>query len=214
MHLRLQVHQLSYQRRKQTLFNNLEFNITPGQCLLIYGANGSGKTSLLKTLAGLFIPTTGSIEWQGYNIHKQLSHYHQDIHFLGHNHGLRSYLSVKENLIYSQNLIGQSRLDLATITHALQQVKLFDHREILAQQLSTGQKRRLALARLIAAPKPLWLLDEPTTNLDQEGIQWFYTVLQQHLAHAGLAIIASHQRLPLEKHHLFQKLYLGDVIND
>lgn len=207
MNLGLRTTSLSYARNNQVLFSRLELALNPGQALFIYGPNGSGKTSLLKVLAGLIVPTEGGIQWKGQSIGKALSCYHQELHFLGHQTGLKNNLSVMENLAYSQSLAGQS-LDWNEREAALDKVQLLGREAVLARHLSAGQKRRLALARLLATPKPLWILDEPFTNLDQEGQQAFHALLEAHLQNQGMLILASHQVLSLANQSSMQKIYL------
>lgn len=207
MNTGLRTIQLSYARNGHVLFQDLELELKPGQGLLVCGANGAGKTSLLRVLAGLISPTEGSLTWKGKDLSQARLAYHQDLHFLGHQAGVKNKLTVRENLCYSQDLADHSgdEKELATL---LQTVQLRPQQDYLAQQLSAGQKRRLALARLLASPKPLWILDEPFTNLDQNCQQWFCERLENHLQNQGMVILASHQPLHLKTTGLFQTLSL------
>jgi heme exporter protein A len=210
----LRTTRLSFARHNQeALFSNLELSLNPGQGLLVYGPNGSGKTSLLRVLAGLLGATEGNISWDGLTLEHSRCAYRQNLHFLGHAHGIKNGLSVKENLAYSHSLATLQPLDPQQLTETLQQVQLSAFSHWPAQQLSAGQKRRLALARLLIAPKPLWILDEPFTNLDQHCQHWFGEQLENHLQQQGIAIIAAHHALPLQKKELFQTLYLEGAVD-
>ncbi len=189
--------QLTYSRNEKILFRELSLAVKPGQGLLVYGPNGSGKTSLLRLLAGLISPTEGSVLWNQRDLQDNRLDYHQALHFLGHGSGVKSKLSLLENLGYSQTLNHQNA-DEETWERVLSSLALWPLRNQLAQQLSAGQKRRLALARLLAFPKPLWILDEPFTNLDAAAHAWLLEALEKHLKNQGLFILASHQAVCLQ----------------
>lgn len=204
--MKLVAQALSYSRNQQQLFNNLELELLAGQGLLVYGANGSGKTSLLRILAGLMTATAGELTWDGKTL-AESTYYHAELHYLGHANGLKTKLSVKENLLYAQKLAGRgSEKDLAK---ALEFFQLSQQQDCFAQQLSAGQKRRLALMRLIAVPKRLWILDEPFANLDQASQALFTELLEQHLSAGGMAVLASHQALQFQQKHLLKVLQLA-----
>lgn len=194
----LRIAQLSYTRNRQVLFDGLDLALNPGEGLLIYGPNGSGKTSLLRVLAGLIQPTQGNIYWNNHCINQYPVLYHEALHYLGHSSGIKKHLTVQENIAYNQSLNNQENYPQLEV--ALAAVQLDKLATKLAQQLSEGQKRRLALARLFAITKPLWILDEPFANLDAEGQFWFHKKLEDHLAYGGISIITSHQ--PLQVKHL------------
>jgi heme exporter protein A len=177
MALKLETIQLSYARNQHVLFSGLDIQLKAGQGLLIYGPNGCGKTTLLRILAGLINPTGGDVTWDGKSIFQSLSAYHHATHYLGHAHGIKNQLTVKENVIYSQSLNNTEILPCAD--EVLKKVLLHAH-------------------RLFSATKPLWILDEPFTNLDTAGQQWFVEVLEEHFAQSGMAIITSHQSLTVK----------------
>lgn len=198
----LRISHLSYGRNEEAaLFENLNLDLNYGQGLVVYGDNGSGKTSLLRVLAGLLLASTGTVEKP------------EDFHYLGHQPGLKSYLSVEENLAYSQGLASTEALSPELIEQSLAAVGLLALRQQSAGALSAGQKRRLALARLLVTPKKLWLMDEPFSNLDQEGQAWLWRLVQDHLQQGGMVVLSSHQALSLEAQPLFKSLHLGALTN-
>lgn len=199
MTLELETIQLSYARNQHVLFSDLDIQLMSGQGLLVYGPNGCGKTTLLRILAGLINPTEGDVTWNGKSIFQSLSAFHQSAHYLGHAHGIKNQLTVKENVIYSQSLNNSEILQCSD--EALKKVLLHAHQSSLAMHLSAGQKRRLALTRLFSAAKPLWILDEPFTNLDTAGQKWFSEILEEHFTQGGMAIITSHQPLTVKHLH-------------
>jgi heme exporter protein A len=207
MNTGLGITQLTYLRDSRVLFQDLSFEVKPGQGLLIVGPNGAGKTSLLRILAGLLSPTEGQLTWQGQELSQARLSYNQALHFLGHQSGVKNKLTVKENLRYSQELADQTRNEEKLLA-CLQTLELYTEQDQLAHYLSAGQKRRLALARLLCSPKPLWILDEPFTNLDQTCQQWLCDSLETHLQKKGLVILATHQPLKLKNAALFQTLAL------
>ncbi|HEX4045572.1 MAG TPA: cytochrome c biogenesis heme-transporting ATPase CcmA [Gammaproteobacteria bacterium] len=190
------VSQLSFARQQQPpLFEQLSFTLSPGELLCIEGVNGSGKSSLLRILAGLMQPNTGDICWQGVSIHHPLALFKTQMHYVGHANGIKLDLTVNENLrltnALSTALASQETLSL------LKQLQLHTQQQTLARYLSAGQKRRLALAKLWLTSKKLWLLDEPLTALDANTQTFFLAQLTQHLQQGGMAIMSSHQPIRL-----------------
>lgn len=177
------VNKLCCAKQDSVLFSDISFELDDGGVLLVEGANGSGKSSLLRLLAGLATPVSGDILWSGESI-SSAAEFKPQLHYLGHSNGLRLDLTVAENL---------NSLDITLLT-ALQLQK---HLSITARSLSAGQKRKVALAALILARKKLWLLDEPLTALDTEAQIFFLAQLQKHLQQGGIAVISSHQPLAL-----------------
>lgn len=191
----LGVENLTCQRREQILFANLSFQLQQGQCLVIEGVNGSGKSTLLRILSGLMSPDGGEIFWQQQLIQKKFTHYINQLHYIGHQNGLKLGLTVSENLQLAHHLATFSSCnELDEILHALQ---LSIHKNTPLHYLSAGQKRKCALARLLLCKKDLWLLDEPFTALDNSTQIFFLAALKQHLQQNGMVIISTHQPLAL-----------------
>ncbi|KAB7627494.1 cytochrome c biogenesis heme-transporting ATPase CcmA [Alkalilimnicola sp. S0819] len=195
----LEARQLECLRGDKQLFVDLDFTLTPGHCLLLEGPNGSGKTSLLRILAGLSEAESGELRWQGRNLRGRMAQYRDNLAWLGHSAGLKAELSGEENLRFFARLYGQRR----GIGAALARVGLAGREQLPVRSYSAGQRRRLALARLLLRGAPLWLLDEPYTALDSEGMALVDSLLGEHLTGGGLAVISSHQRprasLPLQQ---------------
>lgn len=195
--------QLSCIRDDRVLFANLDFRVTGGQVLLIEGPNGSGKTSLLRILTGLRLPDEGELFWCGSSLEELDSAFYQHIAYVSHGNGLKDDLSVEENLRYAR-AFGESTL---TIDQALEKVGLMGYQDTPVRYLSAGQRRRLALARLLCMKKSLWILDEPFTSLDKKSIATFEQFIQFHIADNGLVVMTSHHDtgLPAE---IVQKIEL------
>jgi heme exporter protein A len=179
-------------RGGREVFSGLDFVISSGEALAVTGANGSGKTSLLRMIGGLLALAGGSIDLDGGEGELTLA---EQAHYLGHRDALKPALSVLENLSFWRNFLGGEVLDagqslkLAGIEHAA---------HLPAAYLSAGQRRRLSIARLIAVRRPIWLLDEPTSALDAAGQALFTDVMRDHLARGGLVIAATHAPLGIE----------------
>ncbi|OGT60585.1 MAG: heme ABC exporter, ATP-binding protein CcmA [Gammaproteobacteria bacterium RIFCSPHIGHO2_12_FULL_45_12] len=191
----LQIDHLSCVRQANPLFLDLSFHLGAGDVLLVEGANGSGKSSLLRLLAGLASPDAGEIRWQGKCIHAHRADFLEHLHFIGHPNGLKPKLTVSENLKLTSQL--QLTPVCPPLTDILTALQLTNHQHTLAHELSAGQKRRVALARLLLVPKKLWLLDEPLTALDTTTQHFFLTCLTQHLQQGGMAVISSHHPITL-----------------
>jgi len=194
--LSLQVRQLTCVRGQKILSRNIHFELSSGDLLLIEGRNGSGKTSLLRQLAALSTTETGRILWRGQDIHTCYPHYWQHLHYLGHSHGIKLGLTIEENLKLMASL-AEMPISLSCQDAILQQLNLHTYQHTLAADLSAGQKRRLALARLWLIHKPLWILDEPLTALDRDSQALFLHHLDQHLTTGGMCILSSHSSLPV-----------------
>ncbi len=190
----LEVADLACRRGGRKVFERLSFSIAAGELLALVGRNGSGKTTVLRALALLVRPETGSIQWQGNDVRAEPEAWRGRLAWLGHLEGLKGDLTVAENLLAAERLRGatsaEDRLDSALVA--------FDLPSLAARPvrtLSAGQRRRTALARVVLAQAPLWLLDEPLNALDAPAQSAFRAALQKHLAAGGLAIAATHADL-------------------
>ena len=196
MSQRLEANALECVRGGRTLFQNLSFSLGPGELLEVRGANGSGKTSLLRMLCGLLAPAAGEILWGGTKINALKEEYLKELAYLGHANGVKAELSAAENLRIHYGLAEGRRADEEKIVAALDRLGLGGSQGLPAKMLSQGQQRRLALARLLISGRALWILDEPLTALDSAAVQLVQAVVGEHLDGGGLAVLTTHQ--PLE----------------
>ncbi|WP_077730739.1 cytochrome c biogenesis heme-transporting ATPase CcmA [Methylocaldum sp. 14B] len=194
----LQARGLECVRSDSLLFSDLNLSVRAGQVLQIEGPNGSGKTSLLRILAGLTPPSDGEVLWRGENIARRRSAFLSEVAYLGHQLGLKAELSVEENLRLSLALNGLSFLH-ESLAEALRTVGLTGREDTPARALSAGQRQRIALARLIMSSAKLWILDEPFTALDVGGVSLVETLLEAHLSCGGLAVLTSHQTVRIDR---------------
>lgn len=194
----VQIDGLACERALMPVFDNLSLRVEAGQALALYGPNGSGKTSLLRILAGLLPPSAGLISPPPNP---------QDLHYLGHADGLKPLLSVGETLDVLAGLFGITPYDTHDILACL---GLSGRGGQAVGDLSAGQRRRLGLARLLVAPRPLWLLDEPLTALDTQGRALVDELARAHLAAKGMIIAASHEVLDFAT----ERLSLGPLTSD
>ncbi|QQO18736.1 heme ABC exporter ATP-binding protein CcmA [Bradyrhizobium diazoefficiens] len=183
-------------RGGREVFAGLDFSAVPGEAVAVVGRNGSGKTSLLRLIAGLLVPAGGKIALEGGDAELTLS---EQCHYLGHRDALKPALSVAENLTFWADFLGGKRFDAA---ESLSTVGLDHAAQLPAAFLSAGQCRRLSLARLLTVRRPVWLLDEPTTALDVAGQDMFGGLMREHLARGGLIIAATHAPLGIESREL------------
>jgi heme exporter protein A len=180
---------LSLERAERLVAEGLSARVKGGEVLLLKGANGSGKSSLLRALAGLMLPASGRIAWDGIDIAKNADAHRARLAFVGHQDAVKPGLTTAENLRFWEAMgAGDARAALGAF-------KLTNLADRPARFLSAGQRRRLGLARLALRPKALWLLDEPTTALDADSRAAFQGLLNQHLERGGIAIIATHEEL-------------------
>ena len=188
---------LACTRGNRQLFSGLSLDVQPGQLLRVRGANGAGKTSLLRMLCGLLLPTSGQVLWCGQPLATQREKFDQDLLYLGHAAALKDELSPLENLLDACALSGR-RPDAAAAHAALQGAGLRGHERIPARRLSQGQKRRSALARLaLSQAAPLWVLDEPFNALDTVATAWLTGLIEAHLRGEGIVVLTSHQDVVL-----------------
>jgi heme exporter protein A len=181
--------ELAVWRGEHCLFEQLHFELGPAQLAVLVGPNGSGKTTLLRILAGLALPTSGDVTWKGVAVHALAPEDRADVAYRGHLEALKRDLTVAENLAFHAALSGR-RPELDAL---LTELKLDKAAHMRARYLSAGQRRRVALAMLRLSGSKLWLLDEPTTNLDSEGRALLVAWTHQHIASGGLAVVATHQ---------------------
>lgn len=193
----LSVHELACERGEHLLFNNLRFELGNGEALLVRGGNGRGKTSLLRILCGLSVPAAGVVRWRGESINKAHEQYGREMAYIGHANGIKDDLTPMENLRIAAALGGRE-LDSGTATAALEQVGLSRCLDFPVRVLSFGQRRRVALAGLMTAGALLWILDEPLTGLDVQGVAMVEQMIRDHIVAGGLTIMTTHQPLALD----------------
>ena len=184
--MHLSVDRIALMRGGRPVLSDLSFSLSDGQALLLRGPNGVGKSSALMVLAGLLPPLAGTLGFSGRDPDARP---HEHLHYLGHDTALKPGLTVRENLAFWVDVLGGDRaaIDSALAVVGLGAVASFD-----AAILSAGQSRRLSLARLIAVPRPLWLLDEPTSALDADGAALVGRLISDHIGAGGLAVVATH----------------------
>jgi heme exporter protein A len=196
----LEAIELAAQRGSSRLFSSLSFSVEPGCALFVTGANGTGKTTLLRILAGLGAPFAGKVRWRGVDVAPFAQSLREDVAYGGHLPALKDELTAEENLALLVALTGDA-VQPAKLREALASVSLERQAHLPARALSQGQRRRLGLARLALSRRPLWLLDEPATALDTAGIALLKRLLTGHLEHGGSALVATHQALELPAAH-------------
>jgi heme exporter protein A len=193
-------------RGDRVLFSQVSFTLEEGCLLQVEGANGSGKTSLLRILAGLSRSSEGEVLWRDKAIADHASDYQAEMAYLGHALGVKADMTALENLLWSLPLAG-IRLKESEAAFLLARVGLDGNEDIPARKLSAGQNQRIALARMLARSALLWILDEPFTALDVAGVALLGNLLDAHLEAGGMAIVTSHQ--PLVVSCLIERLVLS-----
>jgi len=194
--LRLSATGLGCIRGSRSVFEDINLELSSGQALALVGPNGSGKSSLLRLTAGLLRPSAGRIDLVGGAPETTLA---EQAHYLGHLDALKPSLTVAENLGFWVRYLGG---DIAALPGALTALGLGGLTDLPAAYLSAGQRRRLSLARMIAVPRPIWLLDEPTSALDAAGQERLAALMREHLAGGGLIVAATHGPLGIEAREL------------
>ena len=192
----LQIESLCCVRGDRVLFRDLDFTVDSGEMIHLKGHNGSGKTTLLRALAGLLLPESGRILWNGESIRSLREDYARHLLFLGHHNGIKGDLTAVENLRIAATLDGYT-LGEERAWQVLGEIGLRGHEDLPTKHLSQGQKRRVALARLLANDARIWILDEPFTALDVAAVGLLQTVIARHVADGGLAIITTHQAVDM-----------------
>ncbi len=183
-------------RGDRRLFSGLDLSVPSGTFVQLTGPNGSGKTSLLRILCGLLAPAEGEVRWQGADIRSLAEDYFTDVTYLAHRPGVKDELSALENLKIS-NAVNGVEVSTEKGLEALARVGLAGRESLPARYLSEGQRRRVALARLLLCNTRLWLLDEVMTSLDKSAVRLVRYLIEEHLNRGGSAIVATHQDLEL-----------------
>jgi heme exporter protein A len=193
--IKLNATDLTLFRGDRCLFKDLSFALNPGELLLLEGKNGSGKTSLLRAIAGLLELESGTIHWNDAPISRERQEFQNSLVWMSHRVGFKGDLTLVENLEYESKLRPQSTADL---DDTLKQLNLGKLRRLPMRSLSAGQQRRVALARMLMSSAILWMMDEPVSNLDSEGRELAVHLLGKHLGAGGMAIVAAHQDINLD----------------
>jgi heme exporter protein A len=201
----LDVKALCCVRDDRTLFDGLSFSIQPGELVQVEGPNGAGKTSLLRILAGLAMADGGEVTWKGQSTRRNRDDYHQDLLYIGHQPGIKSALTAFENLSFYQRI---GRQPLEAIWQALANVGLVGYEDVPVAKLSAGQQRRVALARLWLSQAPLWILDEPLTAIDKQGVESLIQLFDSHAQEGGIVLLTTHQDM-LSAKRVIRKITLN-----
>ena len=189
----LETRELESTRGDAVLFKGLSFTLRPGALLRVTGANGSGKTSLLRALCGLLMPTAGEVRWNGGNIRALREEYWKHLAYVGHADALKDDLTVEENLTIACALAGL-KVPASRARAAIERLGLAGRERMPVRALSQGQRRRAALARLAASEAlPLWILDEPFAALDAAAVEQVQSLADEHLARGGMLVLTTHQ---------------------
>ena len=199
---------LACERDGRLLFEGLELSVSAGAMLQVSGPNGSGKSSLLRILAGLMQPAEGEVRIAGKPLRQQRAELAQNLLWLGHAAGIKGLLTAEENLAWLCAL--HRPASLAAIQSALAAVGLRGFEDVPCHTLSAGQQRRVALARLYLDAPPLWILDEPFTALDKQGVAQLEAYLAQHCQRGGMVILTTHHQL-LERPEGYMEIDLGQL---
>jgi len=189
---------LSCIRGERLVFQGLNFSIDAGDALVLIGPNGSGKSTLLRVMAGLLKPATGHLAWNGEPVNDDPEEHRGRLHYVGHHDAIKPVLTVTENLTFWAGLHASGDGAALAVEKALDILSIPHLAEIPGRFLSAGQKRRANLARIFAAPAPVWLLDEPTTALDKASIARLEDAIAEHRAGGGMVVLSTHMDVALE----------------
>ena len=192
----LEADNLECVRGERRLCAGLGFRLEAGELLYLQGRNGSGKTSLLRMLIGLLPPEAGTIRWRGEPIKVLGDDFRADLCYLGHQNAIKEELTALENLLAAARL-AEEDLSEDDALNALEQVGLAGREDLACKYLSQGQKRRVALARLVKEKRPLWVLDEPFVALDVGAVAWLAGLIGAHLQRGGVAVMTTHQAVDI-----------------
>ncbi|MFP8833589.1 cytochrome c biogenesis heme-transporting ATPase CcmA [Hydrogenophaga sp. XSHU_21] len=197
-HPQLTLDRLACERGGQLLFEEVDLSLGMGQWLRVLGANGAGKTSLLRLIVGLMRPLKGQVLWRGQPVGQQREAFARDLFFLGHAPAVKDDLDPVDNLLAASALAGHPA-SRAQALQALGEAGMAGYERVPVRRLSQGQRRRCSLARLpLARTAPLWVLDEPWSALDADATRWLNGLLRHHLLGGGLAVLTSHLDMALD----------------
>jgi len=194
----LEVINLECIRGDRRLFSELSFDLSAGELLHLHGHNGSGKTTLLRSIFGLITPTEGEVRWQGENVRRLRDEFARELVYIGHKNAIKADLTGTENLRIACQLDGIP-VSEKQAWEALERLGLRGHEDLPVRVLSQGQKKRVALARLLLSKSPLWILDEPFTALDKAAVIYLQDVIQQHVDNGGMVMLTTHQEVALTR---------------